>query len=223
MGISKKSLGLNRALGISAGVHLLPFVLFFTLTQIRFLSPPPKGEPLLLELAGIVSNQQTQGEQAVASRGEKQPQAAQQKAAPPAPARADDPEGVSDSTRQAVAHAAQGQQAQAREGQTQQTTGKNEQEGSRMRQYMSELGRLVNSRVRYPVKARAKGLTGVTYVAFTVSDGGGIVAGSESVHRTSGSPELDQAALSAVRNMERVPAPPHSVQVVVAINFAQSG
>lgn len=92
-------------------------------------------------------------------------------------------------------------------------------EASLKRQYLAELSRIVHNRLTYPLKAKAKGWTGVTHVAFLVTERGGIVPGSESVRRTSGYDELDQAALNAVRKADRLPPPPQTMEAVVAINF----
>ena len=49
-----------------------------------------------------------------------------------------------------------------------------------------------------------------------------LVSGSESVRKTSGYAELDQAALNAVRGAANLPTPPHQMEVVVAVNFSKS-
>lgn len=221
-GISTSRMGLGRALAVSLGAHGLPLLIVLGLTSLRFAVPAPEGEPLRVELFGMVTNQQTRGERAAAPMAAKQAQAAQRSEAPQPQAKPDPDSVAAKMPERQLASAATPNQ-QASEGQTQQTTSKGETEASLTRRFLAEVSRIVHGHLLYPVKARAKGLTGVTYVAFTVTEGGGIVSGSEAVHRSSGYEDLDQAALASVRSVDHWPQPPRRMQVVVAVNFAKNG
>ncbi|MDR1857505.1 MAG: energy transducer TonB [Desulfovibrio sp.] len=51
--------------------------------------------------------------------------------------------------------------------------------------------------------------------------GGRWVQGSARVARSSGYPELDDAAMNAVRGMGQVPPPPKRTDVSIAVNFRE--
>jgi TonB family protein len=101
------------------------------------------------------------------------------------------------------------------------TLGAREREATWLRQYLTELSRIVRSRLVYPVKARAKGWTGMVAVAFVVTEAGNVLPGSEMVHRSSGYAELDAAALNAVRLAGALPRPPKRMEVVISVNFRE--
>ena len=67
----------------------------------------------------------------------------------------------------------------------------------------------INKHKRYPKAARSRGEQGTVRVSFAINASGGIV--SARVSRSSGSAELDQAALDMVRRASPVPAPPPEI------------
>lgn len=226
MDVSRSHFSLNLGLFMSAVIHVLPFALIFVLTSVKFVVPERKCETLQVELFGMVTGQQVSGQQEVAAV-EEQPQPQEQAAEeppPPEPIQPPEPKSVPKhvAPRPKHSYAPAPPRRQASEGQLQQTIGKSEMEASLMRKYLAELSRIVRNRLIYPLKAKAKGWIGVTRVSFTITDGGGVVPGSESVRQTSGYKELDQAALIAVRSAGHLPTPPHQMEVVVAVNFSKN-
>ena len=241
MNISQSHFSLPKGLFISVVVHALPLFMVLMLTRTHFVPKRTQTEFLQVELFGMVTGQQVAGEQAAAAVKQQQilapaPQAAvaaEPEETPPPPAEqknAPKPVPIHRPKRSSAGSSAPPQRSiviqeqNGSSGQAQQTIVRREAEGtspSVTRQYLAELTRLVRTRLIYPLKAKAKGWTGVTLVAFTVSEGGSVVPGSESVRKTSGYAELDQAALNAVRGSVHLPNPPHQMEVVVAVNFLQ--
>lgn len=243
MNVSRSHFSLNRGLFVSVAVHVLPFALVAALTHFKPVVPQRQTDVLQVELFGMVSGQQVAGREAVATVEEQaaieeQSAAAlpqqEEVVAPPEPPRPEEQKSVPNAPKPVPVRAQQqsapaprrqsvpaSPKQEAREGRAQQTIGKHEQDtsASQVRQYLAELTRIVRNRQTYPLKAKAKGWMGVTVVAFTVSEGGSVVSGSEAVRKTSGYDELDQAALSAVRNTGHLPSPPHTMEVVVAFYF----
>lgn len=240
MNVSRSHFSLSRGLLISVIVHGLPFIFVIVLTSFKFAVPERQTNALQVELFGMVTGQQVAGHKAVAAVEEHAAVAGQAVALPQQQESVSPPEPPSHAEQKSVAKpvpvraqkgsapvphrqfvpASPGQQA--RGGQVQQTISKRDVEASLTRQYLAELTRIVRNRLVYPVKAKAKGWTGVTLVAFTVSEGGSVVPGSESVRKTSGFDELDKAALNVVRSSGHLPNPPHQMEVVVAIEFTKS-
>jgi len=230
--ISRSHFSLNRGLLLSLVIHALPFALVVALSHVRFTVPQRAGERLQVELFGMVTGQQVAGQQAMAAieaqKGEAAPEEEKAPEEPPHPVEQKrEPNAVvirkkkkspaSPHEHHVAGHV--GQEAVA--GRVQQTIGGGNSETSMKRQYLATLSRIMRDRLVYPLKARAKGLTGVTRVAFTVSEAGNIVPGSASVLQTSGYAELDQAALNAVRGNMQLPQPPHQMQVEISFDFLQ--
>ncbi|MHC1711152.1 MAG: cell envelope integrity protein TolA [Solidesulfovibrio sp.] len=223
MDVSRSHFTLNTGLLVSVAVHALPFVLVFVLTHSKSVVPLQKNVVLQVELLGMVTGQQVSGQEEVAAVKEQPQELHQEEAPPPEPSRPVEPNSV---PKPVLPHqrrsSAPAPPKQASEGQVQQTISKRDLEASLLRQYFTELTRIVIKRLIYPVKAKAKLWSGVTLVAFTVTEGGSIVPGSESVSRSSGYDELDQAALNAVRSAGLLPKPPHQMQVVVDVDFTKT-
>lgn len=230
--MSRSHFSLNRGLLISLVIHVLPFALVMALSHVRFAVPQRAGERLQVELFGMVTGQQVAGQQAMAAieeqKGEAAPEEEKAPEEPPHPAaqKREPTAVVIHKKKQSPApprehHVAghAGQEAVA--GRVQQTIGGGNSADSLKRQYLAALSRIMRGRLVYPLKARAKGLTGVTRVAFTVSEAGNIVPGSASVLQTSGYAELDQAALNAVRGNTQLPQPPHQMHVEISFDFLQ--
>ena len=228
MEVSRSHFSLTWGLFLSSCIHGLPFALVLALTSLSLSLPERKTETLQLELFGMVTGQQVNGQQALAAAEvveEQPPEEAPEEPPPPEPTQPPEPKSVSRviTPRPKVERRLpRPAQQQASPGQVQQTISKRDLEASAMRQYLAQLSRIVRNRLVYPVKAKAKGWTGVTRVAFSITPNGGVVSGSESIRQTSGFEELDQAALHAVRNAGLLPAPPHQMDVVVAVNFSKS-
>lgn len=223
MEVSRSRFSLTWGMFLSSCIHGLPFALVLALTSLSLSLPERRSETLQLELFGMVTGQQVSGQQEVAPMEEQPQEQAQEEPAPPEPT--PEPKSVPRmvAPRPKVSRPLpRPARQQASEGQVQQTIGKRDLEASAMRQYLAQLSRIVRNRLVYPLKAKAKGWTGVARVAFSITEGGGVVAGSESIRQTSGFEELDQAALHAVRNAGHLPAPPHQMEVVVAVDFSKS-
>jgi protein TonB len=107
------------------------------------------------------------------------------------------------------------------EAQVRRTITQREREATLMRQYMTDLSRAVRSRLVYPVKARAKGWTGTVTLAFSVTETGNVLPGSESVRRSSGHAELDGAALNALRSASPLPPPPKQMEALISVDFRE--
>ena len=226
MDVSRSRFSLQLGLLFSAVIHALPFMFVFALTSLVLAVPDTKTDTLQVELFGMVTGQQVSGQQEVAAV-EEQPQPQEQveeESPPPEPTQLPEPKSVPKrvTPRPKQNYAPAPPRPQVSEGQVQQTISKSEIEASLMRQYLAQLSRIVRNRLIYPVIAKAKGWSGVTQVAFMITANGGVVSGSESVRKTSGYAELDQAALNAVRGAANLPTPPHQMEVVVAVNFSKS-
>ena len=78
------------------------------------------------------------------------------------------------------------------------------------------LRRIRNSLI-YPQQARRSGITGIVSVMFTINADGS--ATNIVVESSSGSPFLDEAAVTAVAKASPFPKPPLAAQIVVPIDF----
>jgi len=238
--VSRSHFSLGRGLLISVTIHALPFALMFAVARMHFAVPQQQTAALQIELFGMVTGQQVAAQQATvaaaARQAEGRPSQEEQEEKTVPPEESPHPtesksalkpvtvrqrkRSVSPAPPHRYIPASTGQQA--REGRVQQTISPGALETSLKSQYLAQLSRIVRNKLVYPVKAKAKGWTGVTFVAFTVAEGGSVVPGSESVRKTSGYADLDQAALNAVRGVAHLPNPPHQMEVVVAIEFTKS-
>jgi protein TonB len=91
-----------------------------------------------------------------------------------------------------------------------------------MRRYITDLSRLVRSRLVYPLRAKAEGWTGIVTVSFTVTESGSLLPGSESVRSGSQHSELNEAALRAVRSAAPFPRPPKRMVITLSVNFKET-
>lgn len=81
--------------------------------------------------------------------------------------------------------------------------------------WQSRLSAWLNRHKRYPRGARSRREEGVVNVSFAI-DAAGVVV-SARISRSSGNPELDQAALDMLRRASPVPAPPPGVARKIAV------
>jgi len=91
-----------------------------------------------------------------------------------------------------------------------------------MQKYLSKVARIAQGNLVFPVEARAKSLSGVTRIAFTVEESGRVVPGSASVRKSSGHKVLDDAALNALRQSGQLPAPPKRTKVSIDLDFSKT-
>ena len=85
--------------------------------------------------------------------------------------------------------------------------------------WQSRLQAHLERRKRYPNGARSRREQGMVHVNFTIDDAGNVLG--VSLARSSGFPELDQAAVQAVQRASPVPAPPPGVNknITAPMNF----
>jgi len=81
----------------------------------------------------------------------------------------------------------------------------------------------INRHKRYPSKSKARGDEGQVHVNFAINASGVVL--SASIGRSSGSPDLDRAALDMVRRAPPVPAPPPEIardrmQLALPVQFS---
>ncbi|RCW68511.1 TonB family protein [Pseudorhodoferax soli] len=87
--------------------------------------------------------------------------------------------------------------------------------------YVAALGRTLQRHLVYPPRARESGATGSPLIAFTVAEDGSLVPDTVRIHRSSGHPVLDEAAVQLARDSGPFARPPRRIGVVVAISFAE--
>lgn len=223
---SPQRFSLTRGLLCSLALHALlatPFWLH------RYWLPiPPPQERLVIELAGLISNRQTeasrQGEQAPPTPASPaQPthatqrhevQKAQRAAASPVKlaekARETPPESASAPP---TAPGAQDQQVRQ--------TIQGDRELDAIRRYSTAVRKAIEAKQAYP--AAAGGKTGVAVVAFRLRADGQIEPGSLAIRTSSGSSVLDAQALNATRAAAPFAPPPHAMPVVIALPFFEKG
>jgi protein TonB len=203
-------------------LHALPFVLWIAWGMLVWHPRPPANvQTLQMDLVGMLSDVQVEERHKV---DETPPEPEEETPPPPPPVPEPEKESVPMEQPKPPPSKARpriDRNVPRGEEQVQRTVRREDAEASAMRKYLAELGLLLRSRLVYPVKARVKGWTGVTTVAFTVDVDGSVVQGSARVARSSGYPDLDDAAMNAVRGMGQVPPPPKRTDVSIAVNFRE--
>jgi TonB family protein len=89
------------------------------------------------------------------------------------------------------------------------------------RQYLSQMGRLLNNKIVYPEEAKNHLLSGKPVIAFTVNTNGSLVPGSLRVARSSGHEILDRHAMATVRQAAPFPPPPQRMEMTVTMSFTK--
>lgn len=217
----------GRGLLVSLLIHALliaPWVL-----HELWLPAPPPTQQLAIELFGDIANRQTEQQnqgQRVAS------------ATPPAPKPAAAPhkqikaltQSLADSPVQVAKEEAPQDRTpstpsapptQGAEEQQRQQTLRNDTPVDVMRRYLAGLKKQVKAQIVYPSDARQAGLTGAPEVAFSIGADGQLVAGSLTVRKSSGHPQLDEAALRAVRAAAPFSPPPFPMSPKLEIPFEE--
>jgi TonB family protein len=115
---------------------------------------------------------------------------------------------------QPVQPAAKGAEVQ----QVQQTLQAESRQSQELR-YVAALSKAVQAKAIVPLEARRSRQTGSPEVSFGIGAEGQLVAASLTVHKTSGYPLLDAAALEAVRNAAPFARPPRPMTAVMEIPF----
>ncbi|MDR2261071.1 MAG: energy transducer TonB [Azoarcus sp.] len=84
-------------------------------------------------------------------------------------------------------------------------------------QYRREMKQRVERNLRYPLAARLAGETGNTGVRFSIAPDGSVR--SAAVKKSSGHPDLDAAALDAIRRSSPFPSPPFEREMEFSTTF----
>jgi len=96
--VSRSHFSLTWGLFLSSCIHGLPFALVLALTSLSLSLPERKTETLQLELFGMVTGQQVNGQQAIAATEvveEQPPEEAPEEPPPPEPTQPPEPKSVS--------------------------------------------------------------------------------------------------------------------------------
>lgn len=241
MAKNAQDFGLARGLGVSAGLHALPVALWLGLAASWFATPPaPRISTLQIDLLGMLDTRQQEERHAarapeppppaptppkptprVEKPKAKKPERPNKRSVkvraptpePPAPEMAPMPAPPMPEMPSAPGGDLEDQLAR--------TISQQELEATQMRKYAAEVARTVRAFLAYPAKARTKGWTGVTRIGFEVDESGQLRSGSVSVLKSSGYPELDEAALDALRLAGALPRPPKHIRVTIDLDFYQ--
>ena len=217
----------GRGLLVSVVVHALliaPLVWFD-----QWWPSPPKTQQLAIELFGEIANRQTEKQnegqrvEQVVPAAQKPVAATRKQVKAMTQSLADSPVKVAkEETVQATPQPAQpAQPTQGAEEQQRQQTVRNDTPADVMRRYLAGLKKLVKAQIVYPPDARQAGLTGAPEVSFSIGADGELVAGSLTVRKSSGYPQLDEAALRAVRAAAPFSPPPFPMSPKLEIPFVE--
>jgi protein TonB len=223
------SLALHSALGV-------PFVLY------ALAEPPDEPPPLVIELQGAVSEDQTEQKVQQETEGSAGQQKAEQAKPAEAPAAetADDhpvddkdaalPPPAPEPPKQASPPAAEATSAGAgsnnisgaEQAQTAQTIRTDpETEAQRLREYVKLLYKKIQANLAYPDEARPAGLQGTATVSFTILPSGQIRMDTLKVVASSGEPRLDASALKTIRASNPFDPAPKEMTVAIPIAFGR--
>lgn len=228
------------ALGLTASLALHGLLALAWLSADWTRPPPPRHDQLLVELFGMVSNRQVEqkqrgseteqeGRQATPPTPRETPRPEPRKIAKPAPTvqkapspvRVAEPQKV-EQPQAAVAPPASGQVVKGvEEQQEQQTVAQRESDAAVIRRYAASLTKAIQNKLSYPDEARDWGYTGSPTIRFTVTESGDILPNSLAIHKSSGHPALDEAALRAARASTPLPRPPRQMTVALVVSFAR--
>lgn len=234
----KNGMGLFAGFTWSVLLHATVVLLFLAAGWLQF-KPQPQRERISLELFGMLTNRQEQ-QQIAGMPSTQAPQQAAPEANPatpqeqieaepervmqsaPSPVKLDKPKPVSKPRPKQVKEAQQvvAQQAGAEQNQVQQTIRRQLTEMELLQIYVASLAKAIRERLVYPRELRAQGYIGTTSVGFTVTEAGGLLAGSLRVIRSSGYAELDASAIRSVQSSAPFPKPDRQRVVVVPVTFS---
>lgn len=227
--------------------RLWPWVLVSMLVHLVLVAPArwwfdgrtPQRKMLVIDWEGMMSQRQleekqqgdpTDSRKEAASRQRQEPPQAQQQSRnmrqqateSPVAAEQASPMMSSPTTASAISRAVSVQADKGEdENREQQTIRNRDAEMDAIRQYLGEVKKAIQARLVYPSRARLGGYTGAPVIRFRIDADGGIVAGTLAVARSSGHALLDEQALAAARASAPLPKPPKSMEVAIAVTFAE--
>lgn len=239
-GASRRRFGMRHGLLLSLLVH---GAVALPLLAGDWLRPsPPRRDPLVFELFGMVSNRQaaqqelgtpearaamTANKPAPTPKAAPKPPVVKLDTPPPRALQASSPVVVAKAAEQAEPAPQPAPPAEqqaptvqgAQQAQVQQTLQRQPTEADLIRQYAMSLTRTIRDKLVYPPELRATGHVGTPLVRFVVTESGEVLPGSLVMARSSGHADLDAAALKAVAAMVPFPRPPRQMPVGVPIEF----
>jgi protein TonB len=218
----KQALSLPAALACSLWAHLAPVSVWFLVMWATPTEAPVK-KPLALDNIGIIAMREQ----------EARTSAPPPQAAPPAPAStppppAPKPKPKPPRPRPAVAlpepppatasPAPPPREAKEEESRVaQRMADRKELEQAISEQYRKEMKQRVERNLRYPLAARLAGETGSAGVRFSIAPDGSVR--SAAIRKSSGHPDLDAAALDAIRRASPFPSPPFDREMEFSTTF----
>ncbi|MGA4634770.1 energy transducer TonB [Pseudomonas solani] len=107
-----------------------------------------------------------------------------------------------------------------REAQVQQRLDAQAQERARIKQYLAQLRKRIQTHLDYPDAAKKDGYQGTPVVRFVILPDGEIRPGSLAIARSSGHSLLDANALDAARSSAPFARPDKEMEVAIGISFA---
>lgn len=209
----------------------------FILSRTAFIPPEAPHHTLMIQLAGVVSNRQTEPQVAARAVPAAKVNPVNQLPKPTASVKSDLTKAPAHghsavqqtapvhtvSTKHIVAlkHTVEPQPVQSGQ-QLAQRLQQEKADAHDMERYLAALQRVVQRHLIYPDEARAAGDNGSPVVRFSVTADGHLVPGSVAVYRSSGSQALDESARQALLQSGSLPVPPKAMVITISISFAVS-
>lgn len=217
--------GLVASLAVHSALAL-PFV-------VHQLAPPPDDLPtLVIELQGVVSEQQA--EERVARQTPDQPQQQPQPAPPPPQEEPPPPEPQDEGAAkppevqpqvspppQPVSPKARKMQDPDEQQKAQILKMERDIEADRLRDYVKRLTKKIQTNLVYPDEGRKAGLHGNATVSFTLAQDGQIKPGTLAIAVSSGQPKLDASALATARTCAPFDPPPREMAVTLVVGYGK--
>jgi len=105
-------------------------------------------------------------------------------------------------------------------GQGQESTGSGGQAGwDVIAEYLDKVGGKIQKNLLYPEETRKRGVEGVCWISFTISESGAIKEGSLRVRKSSGYDSLDSNALKSALAAAPFEKPPKQLTVKIGVEF----
>jgi protein TonB len=194
----------------------------------HFVLRPPEQPPLVIDLQGIVEEDQVEQKVVEQVKGTTEPQETVDKPVedkpPPDPPPPDKPQESLDPVvalpppmRPQVVRPGTDQQnvVGANENQVAHTVRTQEEEDDELSEYVRVLSKKVRANLVYPQNGRSASAV----VAFTILTDGTIRPGSLKIAETSGQPRLDESALQTIRASAPFPRPSKELSVAIIVDF----
>lgn len=218
------------AFAVSLALHL---TLARPLVMPAVEAPLPDEIPtLVIELQGMVSDEQAE-EQVAQQQATEQPQQSQQpqqSVPPPAPQdeagdKPPDPQPQPDITAQSEPQPVPPQTVpkddpnERQEAQTLKI--ERDREADRLREYIKRLTKKIQANLVYPQEGRRAGLQGNATVSFRLAADGQIKPGTLIIVASSGQPRLDASALATARACAPFEPPPREITVTLVVGYGR--